>query len=132
MGLRKMKCFLALVLLSSAAFVSAFEEEEQSGLCLDPWTLHAICIAGSSLQEKMETAFNSCSNVDQVMTRKNGKGKGKKCPTFEEIMSYVEEEYAEEGCIMQSIGWLDDNFQEVNSTIMADMESLNPELTSLM
>merc|ERR1711876_145069 len=60
----------------------------------------------------------------------NGKGKGKggnnggKCPAFDEIMKMIEEEYETEYCVLQAVGWVDNEGNVDQAVIDSDISSL--------
>ena len=82
---------------------------------VDPMMIGAMCVAGTSMGEKMEAAITDCYNIPEDMATgragKKGKGKGKggkggksgkggkgskgdKCPTFDEIVQKIDSETA--------------------------------------
>merc|ERR1711872_680783 len=135
-----MKYFITILLtVSTISANSVFEDDESRGLCLEPEATYPLCVAGSNLEMKMPAALDACSNGPDTRRRK-GKGKGKgqqnndeeECPSFDDIIDYVSAEYGFEGCILQSLGWLDENMNENNATIAEDMASLMPEFSSLI
>ena len=110
----------------------------KEGLCLDTMTLHAMCISGSNLESKMQDAVQCFMEDGEAAARrhqgrgkgKKGKGKGKKCPTFEELTEMMTEEMGSSECFLQSLGWIDENGEDVNATITKDIASLNPEISA--
>merc|ERR1711890_179940 len=61
---------------------------------------------------------------------KGGKGgKGKKCPSFDDLMSKIEAETADHRCVMEKMGWMENNGTMMKDVMEADMASLNPALT---
>ena len=49
--------------------------------------------------------------------KKSRKQKARQCPTVQEIEAHMEEEFAEEACMLMSWGWIDEEGNENNETI---------------
>merc|ERR1711975_119260 len=47
------------------------------------------------------------------------------CPSFEDIMAWVEEEFSDEGCVLHEIGWIDEDGNMMEDTVHADLATLN-------
>ena len=43
-------------------------------------------------------------------------------------MDHLEEKFGMTGCILQTLGWVDQDFEQVNATINEDISTLAPEL----
>jgi len=88
------------------------------------------CVAGSSLENKLEKAFTDCMGGSN---RRLGDPKRMermdKCFTYDDVMKWAKEEYADDGCVLQSIGWMDNHMVMDNATIMADLGSLDSAVT---
>merc|ERR1712242_514882 len=73
---------------------------------------------------------NSGKGKSSGKTSGNGKGKGKggnnggKCPAFDEIMKMIEEEYETEYCVLQAVGWVDNEGNVDQAVIDSDISSL--------
>ena len=109
-----MKSFTVFFVLSLVALSLAKKGKggkASKAMCLseeDAMNMMKICHAGSSLGEKAEAAMEACAAKAQSRAKKGkgkkpnkGKGKGKKptkCPEFDEIMQWAEEEYAGKEC----------------------------------
>ena len=102
-------------------------ESASEGLCLDPMTLHAMCISGSNLEGKMEAAMQcftgsaatrDSSDLDRWRRRR-------RCPSFAALKYKMSLEMSEYDCLYRSMGWMDENGNEVNATISADIGSLD-------
>merc|ERR1739849_63882 len=50
--------------------------------------------------------------------------------SYDEIMQWVEEEYADDACVLQSIGWMGNDFEFDEDQIEADVMSLDPVVTA--
>ena len=101
------------------------------GLCLDAMTLQAMCISGSNLESKMEEAGQCFLDAGEAAGRNGGKGKGKgRCPSFDELTAMMEEKMNVPACFLQSLGWVDENGEDVNATITEDIASLNPAISA--
>lgn len=122
---------------SGSSESGSFESHEYKpeGLCIDGMSIHAICIAGSNLEGKMAEVMATCMNPTQAAGRGTGKGKGKgkgkgskeknpSCPTFGEITEKLEDKFGYIGCMLQTLGWVDENYEQVNETINEDIASL--------
>merc|ERR1712080_39402 len=90
------------------------------------------CTAGTDLGDKLASGLDSCSPATRTLGNRMVELMRNDCPSFEDIMQWVEEEYSDDGCVLQSIGWMDENFDFVNETIGADLMSLDPVVTSHM
>ena len=56
--------------------------------------------------------------------------KKKKCPTFEEVTTKMEADFAAEACMLVSWGWIDEAGNENNATMMEDIMSLDPAISA--
>ena len=92
-------------------------------------TLHAICIYGSNLESKLQDAMEDGEEATR-RCRRRGKGKVKKCPSFEDLTEMMTEKMSSSECFLQSLGWIDENGEDVNATITEDIASLNPEISA--
>merc|ERR1712192_70201 len=45
------------------------------------------------------------------------------------IMEWVAEEYADDACVLQTIGWMDEDFDFNEEAIVSDVTSLDPVVT---
>merc|ERR1712013_421174 len=52
------------------------------------------------------------------------------CYSYDEIMQWVEEEYADDSCVLQSIGWMGNDFEFDEDQIEADVMRLDPVVTA--
>merc|ERR1711892_693617 len=99
---------------------------EPAGLCLPKENMMMICHAGSALGEKANAAMEVCSAKAESRAKskgKGGKGKAPKCPTVDEIMQMVGEEYAGEICVFTELGWMDEDMNSDDELIQADIET---------
>merc|ERR1711902_35285 len=91
---------IALVVAKKESSEESGEEKEKSeGLCMDPEEVVYWCTAGTPLGEKLSAAMMTCSGAgegkEEPAGRKTGgknckkgkkcKGKGKKCPSVDEV-----------------------------------------------
>merc|ERR1711981_948661 len=58
-----------------------------------------------------------------------GGSKGGKCPSYDDIISKIDSETADEQCFMKKMGWVDDDYNFLDTVQLADMASLKPALT---
>merc|ERR1712241_701848 len=134
-----MKIFIALCV---ASVVSAMDVDTSGGIYIDAETLVPICVAGSNMEAKLWDSMTLCHGDDEFTSegsaagrrrrpnKKSRKQKARQCPTFQEIEAHMEEEFAEEACMLMSWGWIDEEGKENNETIAEDIASLYPEISS--
>merc|ERR1719348_1298858 len=87
-----------------------------------------MCSAGSSLGERTMAAKETCSN-NAVAARK---GKKPKCPKVDKLEAKAMEEYAEEICVFQELGWMDSDMNEMEEVILADIDTLPTEIAEAL
>merc|ERR1712013_243389 len=108
--------FFVVIALAGAAVASPSNRNDDDGA---PAALE--CTAGTNIGDKLANAFSSCfgspSNDEQ-------------CYSYDEIMQWVEEEYADDACVLQSIGWMGNDFEFDEDQIEADVMSLDPVVTA--
>merc|ERR1712098_173262 len=141
MGLRTiMKCFTVFLVLSLTALSLAKKGnggKASKAMCLsedDAMNMMKICHAGSALGEKAEAAMEACA-IKAESRAKKGKGKGKKpnkCPKFDEIMQWAEEEYAGEVCMFTEMGWMDNDMNANEELIQADIDTLPADIANAL
>merc|ERR1712025_1414717 len=61
-----------------------------------------------------------------------GEEKGKKCPTMDEIFEDIEEEFGDDACVYNAMGWLDEEGSVNNETITMDVMSLPLEVSAMI
>merc|ERR1712080_581706 len=134
---------------------------EDGSLCgedMDPMAIGGWCVAGTDMGTKMEAAITECYNgpteeaEGKAGKKKPGKGgkkkpgkggkggkgkagkggKGGKCPSYDEIVSKIDSETADEQCFMEKMGWVDNDYNFLQDVHDADMASLNSALTDRM
>jgi len=131
----------------------AAKNGEDDSCGIDAMTMGAMCVSGTAMGAKMETAFADCYNMPQEESRagkkgkgkaakgkagkkgkgKSGKGKGgkgKTCPDFEDLLSKIDEESTDHQCFMDKMGWMDSDGNMLQDVHDADMASLNSALTA--
>merc|ERR1712080_387776 len=122
---------------------------------MDPMAIGGWCVAGTDMGTKMEAAITECYNgpTEEAEGRAGKKGKGKggkkkpgkggkggkgkagkggkggKCPSYDEIVSKIDSETADEQCFMEKMGWVDNDYNFLQDVHDADMASLNSALT---
>ena len=89
-------------------------------------SVFTACISGSNLEDKMPAAMMACQ--DQMPAA--GRALDGECPTFEDVVGHLHAEFAGHACMLSSLGWVDENGQEDNATIAADLGTLNPAVTA--
>merc|ERR1712112_627893 len=137
------------------------EDGAKGSLCgedMDPMAIGHWCVAGTEMGNKMEAAITECYNIPsgeaqgragKTTNGKGGKGKagkggkggkgkagkggkGSKCPSYDDIVSKIDSETADEQCFMDKMGWVDREFNFLQDVHDADMASLNSDLTDRM
>merc|ERR1712173_60694 len=126
-----------LVAISAATVLSEYSE---GGLCLNSGEVAYLCTAGSPVADKVASALAACAEqtepAGRSLSRKRGKGKGKgkgkKCPTMDEIFEDIEEEFGDDACVYNAMGWLDEEGNVNNETITMDVMSLPQEVSAMI
>merc|ERR1712203_990321 len=124
-----MKFFVLFALAGAAvAHPSTRNNDEGAAAAL-------ACTAGTSLGENLATAFSTCFGDDSIATMRKVVKKmqlrnAEECYSYEEIMEWVMEEYADDACVLQTIGWMNENFDFNAETIESDVTSLDPVVTA--
>merc|ERR1712073_58717 len=145
--------FVALVVArnsSEESNESGEEMEKSEGLCMGPEEVAYWCTAGTPLGDKLMEAMMACSgsgNETEEMEpagRKKGgkkckkgkkckgKGKGKKCPTVDEVEAWFMEEHEDELCVFSELGWLDNSGNFSDAAAQADLATLSPNVTAVL
>merc|ERR1719341_2816647 len=55
-------------------------------------------------------------------------GKNQRCPSFKKLMSEIEDDFAEEACVLFNLGWIDEQGNPNDTATMADIMTLEPAL----
>merc|ERR1719339_473921 len=129
----RMRFLLSTVFLAASTLSMPDLSVKSEGLCMDTDMLHAMCIMGSPFEQKMESALMACSN-DEVTTMRARKqpGKNQRCPSFKIVMSEIEDDFAEEACVLFNLGWIDEQGNPNDTATMADIMTLEPALLEKM
>merc|ERR1712088_35741 len=123
-----MKLFVVIA-LAGAAVASPSNRNDDDGAA------EALeCTAGTNIGDKLANAFSSCfgsmagmrKEVKRIQLARNDE----QCYSYDEIMQWVEEEYADDACVLQSIGWMGNDFEFDEDQIEADVMSLDPVVTA--
>merc|ERR1712141_126756 len=123
-----MKLFVVIALAGAAvASPSNRNDDDGAAAALE-------CTAGTNIGDKLANAFSSCfgsmagmrKDVKRIQLARNDE----QCYSYDEIMEWVEEEYADDACVLQTIGWMDENFDFDEDAIEADVTSLNPVVSA--
>merc|ERR1712080_173170 len=132
------------VTLLGLALAGKNGKDEACGM--DPMTMGALCVSGTAMGAKMETAFADCysgptaegrqgNQREKEKGKKKGKGKGgkggkeDKCPDFEDLLTKIDAETADHQCFMEKMEWVDNDGNMLQDVHAADMASLNTALT---
>merc|ERR1712112_216919 len=123
-----MKFFVLFALAGAAvASPSTRNDDEAAAAAL-------ACTAGTSLGENLGTAFATCFGDNSIATgrkvvKKMQMRNDEQCYSFEEIMEWVENNYADDACVLMTLGWMNENFDFNEDAIMSDVASLDPVVT---
>ena len=126
-------------------------------MCFSSAEVTLACTAGTALGEKMLAAFDTCLHQEQPAGRKGGRGKGKgkrgkgkgkrgkgkggkgkgkggkgkgKCPTVDQITEKLGMELADDLCILEHMGWVDQDGNNDEAAMKADLATLPTEVTA--
>merc|ERR1712037_956051 len=93
------------------------------------------CTAGTSIGDSLVTAFDTCFGDNSIATmrkvvKKMQMRNAEGGYSYEEIMEWVMEEYADDACVLQTIGWMNEDFDFNEGAIESDVMSLNPIVTA--
>merc|ERR1712177_11541 len=145
--------FVALVVArnsSEESGESGEEMEKSEGLCMGPEEVAYWCTAGTHLGDKLMEAMMTCSNygneteeMEPAGRKKGGKkckkgkkckgkGKGKKCPSVDEVEAWFMEEHEHELCVFYELGWLSDSGNFSDAAAQADLATLSPNVTAAL
>merc|ERR1712193_420354 len=121
--------FFVVIALAGAAVASPSNRNDDDGAAAA-----LECTAGTNIGDKLANAFSSCfgsmagmrKEVKRIQLARNDE----QCYSYDEIMGWVEEEYADDACVLQSIGWMNEDFDFDEATIEADVTSLDPVVTA--
>jgi len=88
------------------------------------------CTAGTNLGDNLATAFTTCAATMRKIVKKMQLSRNdEQCYSYDEIMAWVETEYADDACVLQTIGWMNENYEANEDVIMSDVTSLDPVVT---
>merc|ERR1711892_1104930 len=120
-NLNSMK-FLCILLIAAPAFCLPSPSNRQTDIgMMDPAEATLMCTAGTEVGAKLEQAFSNC--MSPPAGRKSLMRDG--CPSFSDIMDWVESKYSDDACILSEIGWMNNDYSFNEETIMADIGSLD-------
>merc|ERR1739844_609095 len=94
------------------------------------------CTAGTSVGENLAIAFSTCFEDNSIATMRKVVKKiqlsrdDEQCYSYDEIMEWVEEEYADDACVLQTLGWMDEDFEFNEEAIHSDVLSLDPVVSA--
>merc|ERR1711970_642992 len=124
------------LLLLAVSTVTCLFHFCQGSLCLDSGEVAYLCTAGTPVADKVASALASCApQQETVRARKQkgkGKGKGKNCPSMDKIFEDIENEFGDDACVYTAMGWLDEEGNVNNNTIVMDVMSLPQEVSSMI
>merc|ERR1712076_124831 len=126
MGVRQLTNmnFFVLFALAGAASGAAVQKK-------DPVASTLACTAGTSLGDNLATAFTTCAPASMRIEEKLQLSRQDKvCYSYEDIMKWVQTRYADNICVLKSIGWLNDNMDANEDLIKSDVISLDPVVTA--
>merc|ERR1712080_673312 len=121
--LSRMKQFLVLASLVAASY--AVPMSAKGRMNGDPSILF-MCVNGTALGDKIEDNFNNC--FGEVATRIARARMTDDCPSQDEVMEQITNEYADDACMLYGMGWIDNSGDWDNDTIAEDLGSLDANL----
>merc|ERR1711990_856218 len=138
MGIRQLKSlveatmkFFVLFALAGAAVAKPSNRNNDDGAAAALY-----CTAGTNLGDNLAAAFGTCFGDNSIATMRKVVKKmqlsrnDEQCYSYEEIMAWVEEEYADDACVMQSIGWMNSSYETNDDLVLSDLASLDPVVTT--
>merc|ERR1712130_211820 len=123
MGKQKMKGYIFFIFATTSAFAKCSSEESgewekmDTGLCLENDEVMTMCIG---------------SIMGTEIGMKKGKGKGRACPSVEDIANMAIEDLSEELCVFQTLGWLDDGYNFDDEAALSDIMSLPESFSEVL
>ena len=54
--------------------------------------------------------------------------RGRRCPSYQDLTAMLTEKKSESDCFLESLGWIDENGEKMNTTVSEDIASLNPAI----
>merc|ERR1712020_789597 len=87
------------------------------------------CTAGTRVGDVLMGALDTCfaarssSRKKPFSTMMKNRNDGE-CYEFDDIMDWVMEEYGDDACVLQAIGWMDEDYDLMEDNITSDIESL--------
>merc|ERR1711953_274403 len=139
--------FVALVVArnsSEESNESGEEMEKSEGLCMDPREVAYWCTVNTALGQKLVPALMRCGSSSGNETEEmepagrkkggkkcKGKGKGKKCPSVDEVEAWFVEGHEHELCVFSELGWLDNSGNFSDAAAQADLATLSTNVTAV-
>merc|ERR1712088_661762 len=123
--LTNMNFFVLFALAGAAvALPSSRNEDEGAAAAL-------ACTAGTNLGANLATAFTTCAATMRKVVKKMQLSRNdEQCYSYEDIMNWVQAEYADDACVLQTIGWMNENYEANEDVITSDVISLDPVVTA--
>merc|ERR1711962_1397946 len=120
--------YLLMIALTGAATGSPSNRNDIEGAAAA-----LTCTAETNVGNKLEEAFSICFGPHTTLRKEVKKMQFMRnehqCYSYQDIMAWVEEEYADDACVLQSIGWMNNNFDFDEEVISSDVASLDPAVT---
>ena len=94
------------------------------------------CTAGTDVGDALMGALDTCfgdrssSRKKPFSTMMKNRDDGE-CYAFDDIMDWVMQEYGDDACVLQAIGWMDENYALMEDNIASDIMSLPKEVQSV-
>merc|ERR1712088_216623 len=87
------------------------------------------CTEGTDVGEALKGALQTCfgersSSRKKPFSAMMKNRKDDECYAFEDIMDWVMQEYGDDACVLQEIGWMDENYAMMEDKIISDVMSL--------
>merc|ERR1712088_1053306 len=88
------------------------------------------CTEGTNIGANLAVAFSTCFATMRKVVKKMQLRNAEGCYSYDEIMEWVMEEYKDDACVLQTIGWMNENFDFDDEAIESDVTSLDPVVTA--
>merc|ERR1719273_2396760 len=94
-----------------------------------------LCTADTDVGDALVGALDTCfgdrsSGRMKPFSTMMKNRKDDECYAFDDIMAWVMKEYGDDACVLQAIGWMDENYALVEEKIGADVMSLPEDVST--
>ena len=89
------------------------------------------CLKGSETGDKVAAAIEACSNFDDYDTTAAARNDGM-CYDFNDTLSWLYEVYAHDFCILNEMGWINEDMTDYNwDQWLADINGLPEDVSGV-